>query len=189
VTRYGLPADFIIFVGTLEPRKNVPTLLQAFHRLRQRDHSIHLVIVGRKGWLYEDIFATLTELKLADAVHFLENVPNEDLARLYNAARCLALPSYYEGFGLPPLEAMACGTPIVVSARASLPEVVGDAGLLINPDSVEELSEALARILDDSELAAALRQRGLARAGEFSWARAAHETLAVYEKVLTGAGR
>lgn len=187
VNRYGLPSDFIIFVGTLEPRKNVPTLLRAFHDLRQRAYDVHLAIVGRKGWLYEEVFAALTKFKLADHVHFLENVPYEDLARLYNAASCLTLPSHYEGFGLPPLEAMACGTPVVVSDRSSLPEVVGDAGLLVDPDSPEELSAALARVLDDSELRTSLRQRGLARSSEFSWAKAAHQTMAVYEQVLNAA--
>jgi glycosyltransferase involved in cell wall biosynthesis len=182
--RHGLPQDFLIFVGTLEPRKNVPTLLKAFRQLWERGLSVHLAIVGRKGWLYEKIFCTLTELGLADSVHFLEHVSDEDLARLYNAARCLVLPSYYEGFGLPPLEAMACGTPVVVSNRSSLPEVVGDAGLLIDPDRPEELSEALARLLEDSALSKSLRQRGLERASEFSWDRAAQETFAVYDKVL-----
>lgn len=184
LTRYGLPTDFIIFVGTLEPRKNVPALLKALRLVRNQGLDIHLAIVGRKGWLYEEIFATLTQLKLGAFVHFLENVPNQDLALLYNAASCLALPSHYEGFGLPPLEAMACGTPVVVSNRASLPEVVGDAGLLADPESPEELSEALARVLQDSNLRASLSQRGLMRAGEFSWARAAHETMAIYEQVL-----
>ncbi len=184
VWRYGLPADFVIFVGTLEPRKNVPTLLQALRQLIDWGQDVHLAIVGRRGWLYEEIFNTITELKLANHVHLLENVSNEDLARLYNAARCLALPSYHEGFGLPPLEAMACGTPVVVSDRASLPEVVGDAGLLVDPTSPQDLADALARVLTDSELAAQMHRRGLARAGEFSWARAAHQTMAVYERVL-----
>jgi glycosyltransferase involved in cell wall biosynthesis len=187
VMRYGLPSDFIIFVGTLEPRKNVPTLLKALRQLRDGGYDVHLAIVGRKGWLYEEIFSTLTELKLAEQVHFLENVSSEDLARLYNAARCLTLPSYYEGFGLPPLEAMACGTPVVVSDRSSLPEVVGDAGLLIEPDSAEDLSAALARVLDDSDLRTSLRQRGLVRSSEFSWTKAARQTMAVYEKVLAAA--
>ncbi len=182
--RYGLPPDFIIFVGTLEPRKNIPTLLKALRQLHDRNFDVHLATVGRKGWLYKDIFATVTELKLAEYVHFLENVSNEDLARLYNAARCLTLPSYYEGFGLPPLEAMACGTPVVVSDRSSLPEIVGDAGLLIDPDSPEDLCEALARVLEDGDLRASLRQKGLRRSGEFSWAKAARETMAVYDKVL-----
>ena len=133
------------------------------------------------------IFAAVAELELAEVVHFLENVSDEDLARLYNAARCLALPSHYEGFGLPPLEAMACGTPVVVSNRSSLPEIVGDAGLLINPDRPEELAEALARILDDDELQSSLRQRGLARSGEFSWTKTARETLQVYEQVYQAA--
>jgi glycosyltransferase involved in cell wall biosynthesis len=184
VMRYGLPSDFIIFVGTLEPRKNVPTLLKAFYHLRERDYDVHLAIVGRKGWLYEEVFSTLTQLKLTEHVHFLENVPDTDLAQLYNGAHCLTLPSYYEGFGLPPLEAMACGTPVVISDRASLPEVVGDAGLLVDPDSPEALSEALARVLDDSELSADLGQRGLMRARQFSWAKAARQTMVIYEQVL-----
>jgi glycosyltransferase involved in cell wall biosynthesis len=187
VQRYGLPSRFIIFVGTLEPRKNVPTLLKALRHLHDLGYPVHLAIVGRKGWLYDEIFATLTRLKLAESVHFLENVPNQDLARLYNAAACLTLPSFYEGFGLPPLEAMACGTPVVVSNRTSLPEVVGDAGLLIDPDDADGLSAALAQILDDSELAARLRQRGLIRAGEFSWSRTARQTMEVYEQVLSAA--
>ncbi len=187
VQSYGLPADFFIFVGTLEPRKNVPTLLRAFRQLRDRGYDVHLAIVGRKGWLFEEIYATLKELKLGDTVHFLENVSNEDLARLYNAARCLTLPSYYEGFGLPPLEAMACGTPVIVSNCTSLPEVVGDAGLLIDPNSSEALSHAMAKILDDSALRASLGQRGLMRSSEFSWARAAQQTMAIYEQVLAAA--
>jgi glycosyltransferase involved in cell wall biosynthesis len=182
VARYGLPSEFLIFVGTLEPRKNVPTLLKAFRQLRDRGYDIHLAMVGRKGWLYEEIFSSVTELKLSQSVHFLENVTDEDLARLYNAAHCLTLPSHYEGFGLPPLEAMACGTPVVVSNRSSLPEVVGDAGLLIDPDRTEELTEALMRVLDDDELRKSMRQRGLARSAEFSWAKAARETMGVYEQ-------
>jgi glycosyltransferase involved in cell wall biosynthesis len=182
--RYGLPPDYVIFVGTLEPRKNVPTLLEAFCRLRGLGFDFHLAIVGRKGWLYKDVFSTVTELKLTEYVHFLDNVSNEDLARLYNAACCLTLPSYYEGFGLPPLEAMACGTPVVVSNRSSLPEVVGEAGLLIDPDKPEDLCEALARIVGDSDLRASLRQKGLMRSSQFSWAKAARQTMAVYDKVL-----
>jgi glycosyltransferase involved in cell wall biosynthesis len=184
VHSYGLPAEFIIFVGTLEPRKNVPALLKALRQLHDRGYGVDLAIVGRKGWLYEEIFATVAALRLSDHVHFLRDVPNDDLARLYNAAQCLTLPSHYEGFGLPPLEAMACGTPVVVSNRSSLPEVVGEAGLLIDPDRPEDLATAIGRILDDSSLRASLRQRGLIRASEFSWARAARETMDVYEQVL-----
>jgi glycosyltransferase involved in cell wall biosynthesis len=187
MVRYGLPSDFIIFVGTLEPRKNIPSLLKALYHLHSKGYDIHLAIVGRKGWLYEDVFETLTELKLTDFVHFLENVPNQDLARLYNAAQCLVLPSYFEGFGLPPLEAMACGTPVVVSDRASLPEVVGDAGLLIDPTSPQDQSRAIAQILDSETLRKALRQKGLIRANKFSWTKAAHQTMAVYQKVLQAA--
>lgn len=184
---FGLPSEFIIFVGTLEPRKNLPTLLQALRKLRDSGYGIHLAVVGHKGWLFDRVYSTLTELSLADCVHFLENVSNEDLARLYNAARCLTLPSYYEGFGLPPLEAMACGTPVVVSDRSSLPEIVGDAGLLVDPDNADELAATLARVLDDGALRTSLRQRGLVRAGRFSWAKAAAETVAVYAQVMQAA--
>jgi glycosyltransferase involved in cell wall biosynthesis len=184
---FGLPSEFIIFVGTLEPRKNLPTLLQALRKLRDSGYGIHLAVVGHKGWLFDRVYSTLTELSLADCVHFLENVSNEDLARLYNAARCLTLPSYYEGFGLPPLEAMACGTPVVVSDRSSLPEIVGDAGLLVDPDNADELAATLAQVLDDGALRTSLRQRGLVRAGRFSWAKAAAETVAVYEQVIQAA--
>jgi glycosyltransferase involved in cell wall biosynthesis len=184
VQRYGLPLEFIIFVGTLEPRKNVPALLCALRELHNQGYDLHLAIVGRKGWLYEEIFAKVAELRLSDHVHFLTGVSNEDLARLYNAARCLALPSHYEGFGLPPLEAMACGTPVVVSDRGSLPEVVGDAGLVIDPDDTQDLSGAIRRLLDDDSLRSSLRQKGLMRASTFSWAKAAQQTMAIYDKVL-----
>jgi glycosyltransferase involved in cell wall biosynthesis len=187
VASFGLPSEFIIFVGTLEPRKNLPTLLHALRKLRDSGYGIHLAVVGQKGWLFDRVFSTLTELSLIDCVHFLENVSNEDLARLYNAARCLTLPSYYEGFGLPPLEAMACGTPVVVSDRSSLPEIIGDAGLLVDPDNADELAATLAQILDDGALCTSLRQRGLVRAGQFSWAKAAAETMAVYEQVMQAA--
>ncbi|HEY64609.1 MAG TPA: glycosyltransferase family 4 protein [Caldilineae bacterium] len=180
----GLPSDFILFVGTLEPRKNLPTLLRAYQHLREAYRlDAELVFVGRRGWLVDDLFHQIDEMGLRDYCHFLGRVADEDLLYLLNAARCLTLPAHYEGFGLPPLEAMACGTPVVVSNVASLPEVVGDAGLLVDPNNWEELAVALWRVLTDEQLANELRQKGLQRASLFSWERAAQETLAVYRQV------
>lgn len=180
----GLPSDFILFVGTLEPRKNLPTLLRAYQHLREAYRlDAELVFVGRRGWLVDDLFHQIDEMGLRDYCHFLGRVADEDLLYLLNAARCLTLPAHYEGFGLPPLEAMACGTPVVVSNVASLPEVVGDAGLLVDPNNWEELAVALWRVLTDEQLANELRQKGLQRASLFSWERAARETLAVYRQV------
>jgi glycosyltransferase involved in cell wall biosynthesis len=125
-------------------------------------------------------------LHLVEHIRFLHDVPNADLPGLYSAAGVLATPSFYEGFGLPALEAMTFGTPVVVSDRASLPEVVGDAGLLVNPDDPEDIARALGRALNDEALRARMRERGLAQAARFTWEKAARETLAVYRKVLAG---
>ncbi len=182
--RYRLPRDFILFVSTIEPRKNLPTLLHAFRRLRDEYKSqVTLAIAGQRGWLAEEVDAVVDELKLGEAVRFLGGVPNEELVYLYNAAKLFVLPSFYEGFGLPPLEAMACGTPVVCSNTSSLPEVVGDAGCLIDPNDVDELTVALWRLLSDENLRRELRSKGLRRAQIFSWERAARETLKVYRQV------
>ncbi len=182
--KFGLPRDFILFVSTIEPRKNIPTLLRAFKQLRARYKApITLALAGNRGWLVEEVDAVVEELKLGDSIRFLGGVPNEELVYLYNAATCFILPSYYEGFGLPPLEAMACGTPVIVSKVASLPEVVGDAALLVEPEDVEGWCVAMMRVLDDENLRREMRAKGLKRAATFSWERAARETLAVYQKI------
>ena len=146
--------------------------------------GVPLVLVGGKGWLYDEIFEQVEELHLADRVRFLQNVTDTDLPALYNAAGVLTTPSFYEGFGLPALEAMACGTPVVVANLSSLPEVVGEAGLLVNPDDVDDIAQTLARVLTDEPLQGQMRELGLAQAARFTWERAARETLAVYHKVL-----
>jgi glycosyltransferase involved in cell wall biosynthesis len=180
--RHGLDFPFVLFVSTIEPRKNVPTLLRAIWQLHEcYKEDVHLVLAGGKGWLFEDAFAVVEELKLDERVHFVGRVSSEDLLYLYNAAEMLAHPAFYEGFGLPPLEAMACGLPVVVSNVASLPEVVGDAGLLVDPHGVDELTVGMWRILNDGELAQELREKGLRQAARFSWERAARETLAIYK--------
>jgi glycosyltransferase involved in cell wall biosynthesis len=175
--RYRLPDRFLLFVSTLEPRKNLPTLLDAWEQLPEHDR-LPLVVAGRWGWRAEAIKARVE--KVRSGLHLLGGIPPADLPALYNLAACLVHPAWYEGFGLTPLEAMACGTPVIASNAASLPEVVGDAGLLVPPDDVDGWRVALDRVLHDPELAARLRQAGILRAAEFSWERAAESTWKVF---------
>jgi glycosyltransferase involved in cell wall biosynthesis len=186
--RYHLPQHYILFVGTLEPRKNVQTLLRAFAQVTAempRD-DLRLVIAGGKGWGVEDYLATMDVLKLHDQVHFVGFVEDNHLPDLYRGALMFVYPSLYEGFGLPILEAMACGTPVITSDRTSLPEVAGDAALLIDPTRAEALAEAIVSILSDGELRQTLRARGLARARAFTWNTVAEQTVAVYRAVGGG---
>ncbi len=183
--RLQLPDRFILFVGTLEPRKNVAGLLRSYRCLLDRDiHQPDLILAGSRGWLFDETRALLTELHLSDRVRWLDSPPDRDLAVLYNTASLFVLPSYYEGFGLTLLEAMACGAPCLISDRGSLPEIAGGAAVEIDPDDVTELATALERGLSDTELQRQLREKGLARVREFSWERCARETLAVYQHVL-----
>lgn len=181
--RYHLPDRYLLFVGTIEPRKNLGRLLAAFERLHAAGFTDALVIVGKRGWLYDDFFARLEGSPARQAVLFPGFVPDPDLPAVYAGAQALAFPSEFEGFGLPVLEAMACGTPVVCSNTSSLPEVAGDAALLIDPLDVDALIDALRRVLTDADLAADLRARGRAQAARFSWDRAAAETLTVYRRV------
>ncbi|MFQ5812563.1 MAG: glycosyltransferase family 4 protein [Anaerolineae bacterium] len=186
-SKYHITSDFILFVSTVEPRKNLPALLKAYRQLLDSYKAeVKLVVVGRRGWLSEEVLALVDELKLTNDVLFLGRVPVEDLLHLYNAAQLLVQPSFYEGFGLPPLEAMACGTPVVVSNVSSLPEVVGDAGLLVDPEDVSELTVAIWRVLTDQALRAELIAKGLKRAQCFSWEKTALQTLELYRRVGKG---
>ncbi len=181
--RYGLPERLILYVGTIEPRKNLPTLLRAYSALRQRGCEHRLVIVGREGWRSRGFWETLKELGLGGEVLTPGYVPDADLPALYSAAEALVFPSLYEGFGLPVLEAMACGVPVVCSAASSLPEVAGEAALLVSPADVGGLAAAIERLLDDPALRARLRAEGLARARRFTWEAAARATLEVYAEL------
>jgi glycosyltransferase involved in cell wall biosynthesis len=183
--KYGIEGEFILFVSTIEPRKNLPTLIAAYSKLLDayKSHA-RFVVAGPSGWLTGEVDAAIAKYKLKETVCFLGGIPTEELAYLYNAARVFALPSFYEGFGLPPLEAMASGTPVVVSNVSSLPEVVGDAGILIDPNDVDAWAVALHRVLTDDELHAELSTKGSKRAALFSWERTARETLNVYRKVV-----
>jgi glycosyltransferase involved in cell wall biosynthesis len=187
-SRYGLPDRYLLFVGTIEPRKNLACLLSVFEVMRAAGLSDGLVIVGRRGWLYDDFFARLEQSPERDAVLFPGYVPDEDLPVIYGGSQGLVFPSVYEGFGLPVLEAMACGTPVVASNASSLPEIGGDAALYSDPLDVEGMTEAVRRLLCDAELRERLRARGLERAAEFSWGRAAARTRAVYERFLGSVG-
>ncbi|GAB4531327.1 MAG: glycosyltransferase family 1 protein [Anaerolineae bacterium] len=182
---YDLDREFILFVSTIEPRKNLPALLQAYRKLLD-DYKVSegLVLAGSRGWLSEEVYSIVETLNLDEHVRFLGRVPSEHLVCLYNAARLLVHPSFYEGFGLPPLEAMTCGTPTIVSNVSALPEVVGDAAILIDPHDIDGLTVAMWRALTDEELRASLIAKGLKRASMFSWERAAQETLAVYRRVV-----
>ena len=185
-TKYGLPERFILNVGALEPGKNQATLVRAFHRLKRQDSEQGLVIAGPPAWRYERLFRLVDDLGLAGQVRFLGYVPAEDLVALYNLADLFVFPSLYEGFGLPPLEAMACGLPVVASTAPALREVLDDAALLVHPQDVVALAEAMAAALRDEPLRSRLRQAGLRRAAQFSWERTARETVAVYDEAVGG---
>ncbi|MBM4428877.1 MAG: glycosyltransferase family 4 protein, partial [Chloroflexi bacterium] len=183
-TTLNVPEEFVLFVSTIEPRKNVPTLLMAYKQLVDNYRpAAHLVLAGEKGWLFDEVFTLVDKLHLRERVHFLGRVSPEQLLSLYNLARLLVHPAFYEGFGLPPLEAMACGTPVVVSNTSSLPEVVGDAALLVDPTDVDGLAVAVWRLLSDEALAAEMSEKGLKRSRRFSWEKAALETLEIYRRL------
>ena len=181
---YDLPERFMIHVGTIEPRKNLTRLIEALQQLRDAGLAIPLLVVGGKGWLYEDFFRRLEALEVRDAIRFPGYVPPADLPILYSAATMAVMPSVYEGFGLPVLEAMACGTPVLSSHSSSLPELGGEAARYFDPYDVEEMASAIRAVWTDGEAQAEMRVMGLARAAEFSWTRAAEETLSIYSALL-----
>ena len=186
---YGIAGDYILAVGSIQPRKNLPRLVEAYASLRRRrphDKLPRLVVVGKHAWLFEETLRAVEECGVRRDVTFTGYAPEADLPALYSGALCFAYPSYFEGFGLPPLEAMRCGTPVVAGDRTSLPEVVGDAGLLVDPFDTGAISAALARLIDDEDLRSTLSARGLARAARFDWRETARQTLEVYQRATGG---
>jgi glycosyltransferase involved in cell wall biosynthesis len=182
------PQSYMLHVGTIEPRKNLVRLLQAYGQAKRRQglsmsKMPKLVQVGMKGWKYDEVFDQVSGLGLDEDVVFLGRVDSGLLPALYNGARLFVYPSLYEGFGLPVLEAMACGTPVVTSNTSSLPEVTGDAAILTDPYDVSQLAEAIEQLLVDRDLASLLQQRGLERAQQFTWESTAQKTLEVYGKL------
>ncbi len=185
VAKYDLRPPFILYLGALEARKNVDGLLRAYARLTAPNFAdVQLVIGGRPTWKHEPISRALSELGLGAKVKFAGYVADEDLPALYSAAAVFAFPSHYEGFGLPALEAMACGAPLVCANTSSLPEVVGDAALMVDPTDDAALSDALARVLCNPGLGREMRARGLAQAQRFSWQATAETTAAIYERLV-----
>jgi glycosyltransferase involved in cell wall biosynthesis len=183
IGRHGLSArDYFLFVGNIEPRKNLLALIEAYNRVRTGKRAAPcLAIVGAPGWKYQAIHREAASSPFASDIWFIGRVSDEELPALMNGALAFVYPSIYEGFGLPPLEAMACGTPVITSNRSSLPEVVGDAALLVDPDDRTELADAMARIVDQGQLREELRERGIEQARRFSWEETARLTLRVYE--------
>ncbi len=175
--KYGLPPRFVLFVGLMEPRKNLDTLLRAFPRVTQTCPDVRLVIAGRKGWGYQQTLRRLEDLGLEGRVHFTGYVAQEDLPALYSLAEIFVYPSWYEGAGMPVLEAMACGAPVVTSNVSSMPEFAGGAGVLVPPGSPEAIAEALIRLLKDPEERRHRSAAGLRRAAEFTWSRTARLVL------------
>jgi glycosyltransferase involved in cell wall biosynthesis len=186
--RYGLAERFILYVGTIEPRKNLPTLIEAFARRRRTGDLAHqLVCAGPYGWLSRDIEALIERLGVRDSVRFTGYVPFADLPAIYNLAEMFVFPSIYEGFGLPVIEAMACGTPVITGRVAALNEVSGDAAACVYPLDADALGDALVTLASNREGREELARRGLQRARYFSWDRAAAETLAIYRLAAAAA--
>lgn len=181
-TRPDVPDQFLLHVGTLQPRKNIPTLLHALALLKRP--WLKLVLIGGKGWLYDEIFALVQQLGLAEQVIFPGYVPDAELPLWYNAADLFVFPSVYEGFGMPVVEAQACGTAVVASNVSSIPEAGGEAALYVNPANPSELANRIAAVLDSPAQAATMRAEGIRRARRFSWERAGRETAVVYRSAL-----
>jgi len=188
--KYKLPDRFILFVGTLEPGKNIPRLVEAFRRLKSRCCIPHkLVIVGPRGWGTKPILKTIENSALKDEIWITGFIPELDLPYVYNAADLFVFPSLYEGFGLPPLEAMACGTPVVASNVPALPEIVGEAALLVDPYDIDELASAMERVLRDKQLRERMVGKGMERARGFSWKKTAEIVAEAFRKVEEGNGK
>ncbi|OGS18427.1 MAG: hypothetical protein A3J83_01025 [Elusimicrobia bacterium RIFOXYA2_FULL_40_6] len=183
--KYSIEGKFILSVGVLEPRKNIARLIESFNLLKKQNKIEHkLVIAGGKGWFYDSVYETAKKLGLENEIIFTGFVPDEDLPLLYNCADVFAFPSLYEGFGLPVLEAMACGVPVVASNNSSLSEISGDSAVLVNPYSIEEIAEAIKKVINNGPLRKNLIEKGLNRVKQFTWEETTRKTLAVYSEYM-----
>ncbi len=180
-----LPQDYILFLGNIEPRKNLITLLEAYHALPKKMKESHpLVIAGASGWDTHDLKKAFYLFKMDESIILPGYIPQKYLPNLYKGASVFVYPSFYEGFGLPVIEAMACGVPVIASNTSSFPEIVGDAGILVNPYDSNELKEAIKHVLEDSQMSRNLSERGVNRAKLYTWGKCAKETVSVYETIL-----
>jgi glycosyltransferase involved in cell wall biosynthesis len=189
---YGIEGDYILCVSSIQPRKNLPRLVRAYESLRNKrgpGKLPKLVLVGKCAWLYDETLRSIEEGRMKDSIILTGYVPQSDLPALYSGSICFVYPSYFEGFGLPPLEAMKCGTPVIAGNRTSLPEVVGDAGILVDPFDVNAIAAAIERLVDDPDLRQQLSVKGVARSRLFDWNETARRTLNIYEQVVGGLGR
>jgi glycosyltransferase involved in cell wall biosynthesis len=184
--RYGLQPGYLLSVGSLEPGKNRGRLIRALRELRDKGVDTTLAVAGQEAWKFAGDYALVERLGMRDCVRWLGYVPDDDMPALYAGASAFVFPSLYEGFGLPVLEAMACGTPVLTSDVSATAEVAGDAAMVVPPESVPLIRDGIRRLLEDDALRRDLRERGLVRAAEFSWARAAEETHALYASVAGG---
>jgi glycosyltransferase involved in cell wall biosynthesis len=189
-SRYGIPGDaqYLLSVNTLEPRKNMQHAIRCFSAMIQaeRIRDLHFVLVGTNGWRYEEILATVADCNLAsDRIITTGYVPDDDLAPLYSGALAFVYPSLYEGFGLPPLEAMQCGTPVITSNTSALPEVVGDAGIMVTPDDADALCHAMRDMYQRPDLRTASGKRAIERAADFSWDRYTDNVVAAYRVAMS----
>lgn len=198
--KYHLPSKFILYVGAIEPRKNLPTLIRSYAALNRADNARavvgaqhvgthcaptipHLVLVGRLGWMYAEVLELIEQTGLQEKIHLTGYVPEQDLPAIYNLAQVFVYPSTYEGFGLPPLEAMACGTPVITTHVSAMIDVVGQAGILVAPNDEPALRQALQDMLTSPQLREDLRARGLTQAAGFTWQKTAHQTIQVYDSL------
>lgn len=187
LTNLKIAKPYVLTVGTLQPRKNVEAAIDALERLGDDAGELQLVVAGARGWDDLALIGRVEASPMADRIVLLGRVSDEELLALYRGAECFLFPSLYEGFGFPPLEAMACGTPVISSGRTSLAEAVGDAGIVVDPKNPDEIAEQLGRVLGSPELQSELRTLGIERAATFTWERAASETVAVYRAITAGA--
>jgi len=185
--KFGVSNNYILFVGTLQPRKNIVRLIEAFSRLRTKDlglkTDLELLIVGKKGWMYEDILNAPKKYGVSDNVKFLDSVSDEDLPSFYRNAICFVLPSLYEGFGLPILEAMKYGCPVIISNVSSLPEAGGDAALYFDPENAQDIARKIDQVISDEKLREKMREKGYQQVKKFSWEKTARETLKVLQEL------
>ena len=187
---YGIKGDYVLSVGSIQPRKNLSRLIAAYSNLRRAQPGgklPQLVLVGKCAWLYDETLRTIKDLEVSNSVVLTGYVPEDDLPALYSGALFFVYPSYFEGFGLPPLEAMKCGAAVIVGNKTSLPEIVGDAGMLVDSFDVKDIACAMERLMRDSSFRSQLQAKGLERAKLFDWRETARTTLAIYKKAAGGA--